>query len=101
MNLKVFISLGLLAYAVNSQCTSRVVVVGAGASGLGAASYLKKLGCDVTVLESRNRLGGRVNTSSFGTGVTDLGASWIHGIGPAGSSIPNYNGKYNPIYQIA
>lgn len=38
----------------------RVCVVGAGFAGLAAAYELKAAGCDVTVVEARGRLGGRV-----------------------------------------
>jgi monoamine oxidase len=38
----------------------RVVVVGAGFSGLAAAHELSRAGYDVTVVEARNRVGGRV-----------------------------------------
>ena len=38
----------------------RVVVVGAGFSGLAAAYELSQVGYDVTVVEARNRVGGRV-----------------------------------------
>ena len=38
----------------------RVVVVGAGLAGLAAAYELSRTGADVTVLEARNRVGGRV-----------------------------------------
>jgi monoamine oxidase len=40
----------------------RVVVIGAGFSGLAAAFELTSAGYDVTVLEARNRVGGRVIT---------------------------------------
>ncbi len=56
----------------------RVVVVGAGLAGLGAARVLKGRGIDVVLLEARERIGGRVHTvERFGTKI-DLGASWIH-----------------------
>ena len=62
-----------------------VIVVGAGVAGLAAARLLRDAGRTVVVLEARDRVGGRVWTSRDGGRVTDLGASWIHGI--AGSSV--------------
>jgi monoamine oxidase len=38
----------------------RVIVIGAGFSGLACAHELIRAGCDVIVLEARNRIGGRV-----------------------------------------
>ena len=43
-----------------TAAAGRVVVVGAGFSGLAAAYELSKAGYDVTVVEARNRVGGRV-----------------------------------------
>ncbi len=66
--------------ADNAPATGRkrVVVVGAGIAGLGAAATLRERGFDVTVLEARDRIGGRVNSiERFGTTI-DLGAAWIH-----------------------
>lgn len=40
----------------------RVLIVGGGLSGLAAAAALAPRGCDVTVLESRSRLGGRASS---------------------------------------
>jgi phytoene dehydrogenase-like protein len=56
------------------------IVVGAGISGLTAARLLAKAGRSVTVLEARDRVGGRVHTDRSDGRITDLGASWIHGI---------------------
>jgi monoamine oxidase len=56
------------------------VVVGAGVAGLSAARLLVEAGRDVTVLEARDRVGGRVVTDRRHRLATDMGASWIHGI---------------------
>lgn len=57
-----------------------VVVVGAGAAGLAAARSLVDAGFVVEVLEARDRIGGRVLTSTHWRDLPmDLGASWIHG----------------------
>jgi squalene-associated FAD-dependent desaturase len=40
----------------------RVAVVGAGLAGINAALHLARHGCHVTLLESKNRLGGRVGS---------------------------------------
>ncbi len=56
------------------------IVIGAGVSGLTAARLLTRAGRRVVVLEARDRVGGRVWTDRRDGLVTDLGASWIHGV---------------------
>lgn len=69
-----------------------VIVIGAGASGLAAARRLHDAGARVTVLEARDRLGGRIWTDrTLGTPV-DLGAAWIEGDrGPAMTEARRYH----------
>ncbi|WP_053435924.1 FAD-dependent oxidoreductase [Sporosarcina globispora] len=74
----------------NNKPKKNVVIVGAGISGLAAAAHLSKKGMNVTVLEGRNRIGGRIWTDrSIDNIPLDMGASWVHGI------------KGNPIYDLA
>ncbi|XP_021735324.1 probable polyamine oxidase 2 [Chenopodium quinoa] len=57
-----------------------VIVIGSGMAGIAAARALYDNSIQVTVLESRDRIGGRVCTDyTFGFPV-DLGASWLHGV---------------------
>ncbi|KAJ1520119.1 hypothetical protein ONE63_004339 [Megalurothrips usitatus] len=59
---------------------SRVLIIGAGASGYAAASRLMENGFyDLTVLEAEPRIGGRVNTVRFAENIVELGAEWVHG----------------------
>lgn len=55
-----------------------VIIIGAGAAGLMAAHELSKVGKQVTVLEARNRIGGRIHTLNDNL-YAELGAEFIHG----------------------
>jgi len=59
----------------------RAIIIGAGISGLSAASTLLEGGVDdFVILEARERIGGRIkHEGRFQCGI-DLGASWIHGV---------------------
>ncbi len=52
-----------LAHSATRAAGKRVVVVGAGFAGVCAAYELQTAGYDVTVVEARNRIGGRVHTN--------------------------------------
>lgn len=43
----------------------KIAVIGAGEAGLSAALELRKIGCDITLFEASNRVGGRVYTYYF------------------------------------
>jgi len=58
----------------------RVVVIGAGIAGLGAATYFAKQGHDVRVLEAADRVGGRALTLARRNGRdrVDVGTQYYH-----------------------
>ena len=60
---------------------AHVVVIGAGASGLSAARALQHAGVQVTVLEARDRTGGRILTihDPASSVPIELGAEFVHG----------------------
>lgn len=55
------------------EAKKRVVVVGAGISGLRAAAVLQSHGVDVVVVEGRDRIGGRIHTTHSEKGPRDIG----------------------------
>ena len=65
-------------YAFSESEGLKILVVGAGISGLGVARDLHDSGYKVTVLEARNKIGGRIDTDrSLGFPI-ERGANWIH-----------------------
>lgn len=56
------LSLAVFAKPVFSQTKPRVIIAGAGLSGLSAAYELSLRGFEVTILEARDRIGGRIFT---------------------------------------
>jgi monoamine oxidase len=61
-----------------------ILIVGAGAAGLMAARELSQHGARVTVLEARERIGGRIHTiyDSISGQPLEFGAEFIHGDSP-------------------
>ena len=64
--------------------TPDVIVIGAGAAGLAAAAELARAGLFVTILEARDRIGGRMFTQRDPVcqAPIELGAEFIHGLPP-------------------
>jgi monoamine oxidase len=63
---------------------SDVVIIGAGVSGLAAARVLREHGVRVSLIEARDRIGGRVFThrDSRSAAPIELGAEFVHGSAP-------------------
>jgi monoamine oxidase len=62
----------------------KVIIIGAGAAGLSAAQRLASAGLSVTILEARDRIGGRIfmhRDPGFPSPIA-LGAEFIHGLAP-------------------
>ncbi len=73
--------------------TADVVVIGAGVAGLAAAALIADAGRTVTVLEGRNRIGGRTWTADIAGAAVDLGGSWIHG--PVGNPLSDVAAEHH------
>ncbi|KAF9624091.1 hypothetical protein IFM89_007789 [Coptis chinensis] len=78
-----------------------VIVIGGGISGIAAARALCNASFKVILLESRDRLGGRIHTDySFGCPV-DMGASWLHGACNENSLAPLIRCLGLPLYRTS
>ncbi|OWA51515.1 hypothetical protein BV898_15994 [Hypsibius exemplaris] len=72
-----FVVLTITAVTANSAVD--VVVIGAGASGITAASGLLKQGYRVKILDAENRIGGRLHSVPYGNGFVELGGQAVWG----------------------
>ena len=54
-----------------------IVIIGAGVSGLTAATELRKAGLTVAVLEARDRVGGRLWTDDVEGAMLEIGGQWV------------------------
>jgi monoamine oxidase len=63
---------------------NKVLIIGAGAAGLAAARAISSAGKEVTLLEARDRIGGRVYTHHDNAShlAIELGAEFVHGKHP-------------------
>ena len=86
-----YLSLSKFSLGSNQNLAGKnVIVIGAGISGLAAASTLKQQGANVIILEAKNYIGGRIKTNRSLGSPFEYGAGWIHG--------PS---KENPIRNLA
>ncbi|KAG5673257.1 hypothetical protein PVAND_003320 [Polypedilum vanderplanki] len=65
---------------IKEKRREKIIVIGAGISGLIAAQKLQSFGFEVIVLEARDRVGGRVATFRKSNYIADLGAMVVTGI---------------------
>ena len=56
----------------------KVIIIGAGFSGLAAASYLAKAGYEVTILEKNTQAGGRARQLKRDGFTFDIGPTYIY-----------------------
>ena len=75
------------SWSMGAAKPERVIVVGAGMAGLVAARLLNDSGFTVTVLEARDRLGGRTWTDDSPGAPPDLGGPWGPGAQVAGRPV--------------
>lgn len=56
----------------------RLVIIGGGAAGIGAATEARRRRVDALILEAKDRLGGRAHSIDWNGHRLDLGCTWLH-----------------------
>jgi monoamine oxidase len=69
-----------------------VLILGAGVAGLAAAATLASEGVDVSILDARRRVGGRVWTLHATEEPIELGAEFVHGDAPRTTALAHEGG---------
>ncbi|CAO2152349.1 unnamed protein product [Urochloa humidicola] len=87
----------LVAVARHASLTAaagpKVIIVGAGMSGISAGKRLSDAGItDLVILEATDRIGGRMYKTSFAGLNVEMGANWVEGVGGE---------QMNPIWPLA
>ncbi|XP_006649546.1 polyamine oxidase 1-like [Oryza brachyantha] len=78
--------------AAGAGAGPRVIIVGAGISGISAGKRLSEAGItDVLILEATDHVGGRMRKENFAGVNVEVGANWVEGVN---------GGKMNPIWPI-
>lgn len=75
----------------------RVIVIGAGVAGLSAAHTVRASGHEVTVLEARDRIGGRILTVEDLGEPVELGAQVVHGSANELLDVPEFARRATPV----
>lgn len=77
----------------------KIIIIGAGIAGLAACKSLTEYGFEVSILEARDRVGGRIQTDDSLRIPLGRGASWIHGIqgNPVANLAQEYNAEMVPV----
>ncbi|KAJ1295707.1 hypothetical protein BS78_01G243300 [Paspalum vaginatum] len=99
MRPSVAIALVLVAAAHYAHLTAgavagaKVIIVGAGMSGISAGKQLSDAGItDLVILEATDRIGGRIHKAKFAGLNVEMGANWVEGVG---------GDQMNPIWTMA
>lgn len=64
-------------HRMDRRVRPKIAIIGGGLTGLTAAYLLKKQGISATVIEARDRLGGRIHTKYLDGGAIEMGATWL------------------------
>jgi monoamine oxidase len=76
---------------------AKVIIVGAGLSGLMTAYRLRHSNFEIEILEARDRIGGRIHTELKNSNLLELGATWF---GPQHSSLIHLVEELNVPFKI-